>query len=234
MNIVDVLLLLVVAISVVFAIYRGFLASLLGVAACFLSLLCALTAGPKLADAMAQNQGITDLMSTYTDAGSLIGDASLASTPIIMLNGTMIDNILKTTSLPAALHDTLRQNIQTRAFDNQGLSTISAYISATIISVLLRAAAFLICFFLCFLALHILINLIDHVFYFPVLRHLNGVSSILMGLIRGAIVVSVLLIVFPLIRSAIPFESVQQQIDGSRLLPLLYREDLFLRVLSGH
>ena len=86
----------------------------------------------------------------------------------------MIDNILKTTSLPAALHDTLRQNIQTRAFDDQGLSTISAYISATIISVLLRAAAFLICFFLCFLALHILINLIDHVFYFPVLRHLNG------------------------------------------------------------
>lgn len=233
MNIIDVVLLLIIGVSVVFAIYRGFLASVLGVVACLISLLVALLTGPKLADALAQNQGLNTLLTTYTDASSLIGDASLSATPVVTLNDDMIETVLKTVSMPAILQDALRQNIRTQSFAEKGLYTVGAYVSATIVSFVPAIAAFLICFFLCFLLLHILINLVDHVFYFPVLKHLNGPASALMGLIRGAAVVCVLLIVIPLIRTALPFDLVQQQIDGSALIPLLYRESLLLRVIAG-
>ena len=216
MNIIDVFLLLIIGVSIVFAIYRGFLASLLGAAACVAALFIALYAGPKLADALGQNQGVTDLLTTYTDAGSMIGDASL-----------------RTLSLPPVVQDMLRQNVQRAAFEKRGIYNIGQYLSATIVSVLLRAVCFLVCFFLGFLALHILINLVDHVFYFPVLRHMNGPAAALMGAIRGIVIVYVILIIIPLVRTAIPFDMIQQYIDGSRFFPILYSEKLLLRVIGG-
>ncbi|MBQ9197864.1 MAG: CvpA family protein [Clostridia bacterium] len=233
MNIIDILLLLIIGISVIFAVYRGFLASLLGTAACLLSLVFALAAGPKLADVLAQNQGITELLATYTDADSLVGDATLARTPVMILNTDTLENILKTVSLPPVVQDALRSNVRSAAFSSRGLSSVSEYISATIISVLLSAGCFLMCFFACFLALHILINLVDHVFYFPVLRHLNGPASALMGLARGVLIVCAVLIVVPLIRTAIPFDIVQRYIEESRIFPILYSEKLLLRVIGA-
>ena len=232
MNIIDIALLLIVGISVIFAVYRGFLASLLATIACLLSLVAALYAGPKLAESLARNEGVNDLMITFTDAGSLIGDSQLANTPISMIGEGTLDNILNTLSLPDALSDLLRQNVRNEAFADRGLSTINAYISATIVSVMLRAACFLICFFLGFLVLHILINLIDHVFYFPVLKHLNGLASGVLGALRGAMIVYALLILFPMLRSAIPYEPVEQIIGQSRLLPLLFSNTLFQRVIG--
>ena len=233
MLIVDILLLAIAAISVVFAIYRGFLASLLGVAACAVSLFVALTFGPRLSEALSRNQGVTDLLSTYTDAKLLVGDVSLGATPVDYLAADTMESILKTVPLPDALTAALRQNIQNKAFADREIYSINGYISATIVSVILNSASFLACFFLCFLALHILINLIDHVFYFPVLRHMDGLAAAVMGLIRGALVLYVLAIVFPLARAAIPFEEVQLQIDASRFLPILYSEKLLLRVIAG-
>ena len=233
MNIIDIFLLLIIAISIVFAIYRGFLASLLGTLACFLSLVFALSAGPRLVSVLEQNQGVTDLLTTYTDADSLLGDATLARTPIMIINADTLENILKSLSLPPVMQDILRRNIQTSAFADRDMSTVSQYISATIVTELLGAACFLQCFIAGYLALHILNNLVDHVFYFPVLRHLNGPASALMGLVRGAVIVCAILIVIPLVRTAIPFDLVQQYIDGSRLFPLLYSEKLLLRVIGG-
>ena len=233
MNIIDIALLLIIGVSVIFAVYRGFLASLLGTAACLLSLALALMAGPKLAGALEQNQGVTDLLTTYTDAGSLIGDASLAQTPVIAISTDTLDNILKSVPLPAVVQDLLRQNIRENAFQSRGIYTVSQYLTTTIISVLLNVLSFLLCFFLFCLAFHILINLVGHVFYFPVLRHLDGLAAAFMGLVRGAVIVSVILILIPLVRTAIPFDLVQDYIDGSKLYPVLYNEKLLLQVIGG-
>ena len=232
MNIIDIVLLLIVGISVIFAVYRGFLAALLGTLACLISLVAALYAGPKLAETLSRNEGVTDLMITYTDASSLIGDYQLANTPINVIGNDTLENILRTISLPDAVGDLLRQNVRSAAFADRGLSTINAYISATIVSVMLRAACFLLCFFAGFLILHILINLIDHVFYFPVLKHLNGLSAGVLGALRGGMIVYALLILAPLLRAAFPYEPVEQAIGQSRLLSLLYSDTLFLRVIG--
>lgn len=233
MNMIDIALVLIVAISVAFAVYRGFLASALAVVACFVSLGVALLAGPTLANALRANQGITSLLITFTDADSLIGDSTLANTPVAALSPDTLENILKTVSLPPVVQQLLRGNIQTQAFSSQGIYMINAYVSATIVSVLLTAGSFLLCFFLSFLALHILINLVDHVFYFPVLRHLELPAAAVMGFIRGVIVVYILLIIVPLVRTVIPFDTVEEYISASRLLPLFHSESLLLRILAG-
>jgi len=233
MNIIDVLLLLVVFVSVIFAVYRGAVASLLGLAACLLSLMCALIAGPYLASALGGNQGVTSMLSTYTDAGSLVGDSSLASTAVQGMSEATIEAVLKSVHLPDSMESILRNTLSNSVFAAAGKRTVNEYVSATIVSVVLQAVSFVLCFLLCFLALHMLINLVDHVFYFPVLKHFDALAAGVFGLLRGVLVLYVLFLLVPLVRTVIPLDIVERYIGQSALAPLFASDGFFARVVTG-
>ena len=50
MNAIDIAILIIIAVSVLFAVYRGFLASLMGLAAALLSLGGAFVLGPRASE----------------------------------------------------------------------------------------------------------------------------------------------------------------------------------------
>jgi len=233
MNIIDFLLLGLLFASAAFAVYRGSVASLLGLAACLLSLLCAVIAGPRLAVLLGRNQGLTSLLTTYTDAGSLVGDAALASTAVEGMSDATMQAVIKSVHLPDAISDILRYNLSAAMFSSAGLHTVNEYVSATIVSVLLQAVSFVACFLLCFLALHMGINLIDHVFDFPVLRHFDGLLAALFGLLRGLLVLYVLFLLIPLIRTIIPVDIIDRYIGKSTLSPVFISDGFFARVITG-
>ena len=232
MNIIDLLLLAVIFISIALAVYRGFLASFLGLLACLASLLFAFLASPQLAKLLGNSQSVANLLATYTDAGSLIGDYSLSVIPVAALNTSILETVMKTVTLPPLIQDILRQNLLTNAFSGSA-STVNEYVTSTIVTVLLQAGSFMLCYFACFLALHVVINLVDHVFYFPVLRHFDWAMAAVMGLLRGIAVIWVLLLAVPVIRIVIPFDLLEQYLSQSKLLRLIDSDAFFLRVVSG-
>ena len=74
MNIVDYVVLGILALSVLFGFYRGFVSSVLNTGGCLLSFGLSFILYPKLASVI---QGDTELVRTlvhYTDASSRIGD----------------------------------------------------------------------------------------------------------------------------------------------------------------
>ncbi|MBQ7455266.1 MAG: hypothetical protein IJS53_02380, partial [Clostridia bacterium] len=121
MNIIDLLVLLVLAASALFALYRGAVASLLGLAACLVSFVFAFAAGPSLAAALGRNQGVTSLLTTYTDAGSLVGDHSLATTAVNGMSASTLEAVLKSVELPESIEGILRQNLAGAVFGAAGL-----------------------------------------------------------------------------------------------------------------
>lgn len=232
MNIIDLLLLAAIFISIALAVYRGFLASFLGLLACLASLLFAFLVSPQLARLLGNSQSIANLLATYTDAGSLIGDYSLSVIPVAALNDSILETVMKNVTLPPLIQDILYQNLMTNAFSGSAY-TVNEYVSATIVTVLLQAGSFMLCYFACFLALHALINLVDHVFYFPVLRHFDWAMAAVMGLLRGIAVVWVLLLLVPMVRIVIPFDLLETYLAQSKLLPLIGSDAFFLRVVNG-
>lgn len=232
MNIIDFILILLIFVSAAFALYRGFLASLMGLAACLLSYLFASLAGPALAEALGRNQGLTSLLATYTDAGSLIGDYSLSIIPAAAINESMLETVLKNITLPPLVQDILRQNLLTNALQGTAFS-VNDYVIVTIVTVLLRTGSFILCFFLGFLVLHTLISMTNHVFYFPVLQHFDLPLAALTGILRGIAVVRVLLLIVPIVRVAVPFDLVEQFLAQSRLIPLFGIDSFFLRIVRG-
>ena len=78
MNIVDYVIIGVVAISVLFGLYRGFVASVLNMGGGLISFLGSFALYPKLAAMIQNNQELQRTLLHYTDASSRIGDLELA------------------------------------------------------------------------------------------------------------------------------------------------------------
>lgn len=121
MNIMDLAILAVLFISVAFGFYRGSVSSLLGLAACLISVVVAFFAGPQLASLLSANRGVTEMLATYTDAGSLVGDYSLATTQVSGMSAALIQTVLKSVSLPDSIAAILQSNLSSAAFASAGM-----------------------------------------------------------------------------------------------------------------
>lgn len=74
MNIVDYVIIGIIGISVLFGLYRGFIASVLNMGCGLMSFLASFWVSPKLAAAVQSNQSFLNMLLHYTDASSRIGD----------------------------------------------------------------------------------------------------------------------------------------------------------------
>ena len=154
MNAIDIAILIIIAVSVLFAVYRGFLASLMGLAAALLSLGGAFVLGPRAASWLAANTGLPSIFATYMDVSSLVGDSSLASTAVQNISGTALDAVMKSVNIPECIETLLYSNLQNASFASVGLTTVNEYISATIVSAALQIGGFAQEFYVGVLAQH--------------------------------------------------------------------------------
>jgi len=233
MNIIDIVILVVLAISVVYGLYRGFLRTILSLACCLISVFVAFSLSPKLAAYVSSNPGISSMLATYTDAGVQVGDYDLAKTPVNQLSQGTISQILDNAALPQAISDILKNNLDHQVFTNTGLTTVNEYVSNTVVAVAVNILCFIACFALCYLILSLLMNLIHHVFKMPILKQLDWLAGGAFGLVRGAMMLYVIFLLIPLISTIIPLDSFKQLISESNLAPIFQSDGFFASVISG-
>lgn len=221
MNIVDLIILGIVLMSSAYGVYRGFIrtaGSLLGgVASIFISLGFA----PSLAAALGAKPLVSGALSNITDAVARVGDLNLGSEKIISLTQNIIDAVLKSVSLPEEVLQVLKGNIQSGAFGTSGVETVNDYVTATIVNVSVNILCFILVFAVSFMLINILINMLHHVFRFPVLRQMDGLAGALFGFGRGILIVIIVALVLPLVQTALPKDSIEPFLNGSRFLPII-------------
>ncbi len=235
MNIIDGVLLFVLAISVVYGFYHGFIQSAASLMGMGLSLLAALMFGPRLAAIVSGNQSVTGLLANYSDAVVRVGDYELASSPITNVSGggSMLDTILSSVALPQPIEHMLRDNILTRAFQGQGLATVNDYVSSTLIQAVIGILCFLACFAAAYLAWLLVISLIRHVFEFPILRQLDWLAGGLFGLARGAAICYLLVLLIPLIQVIVPDDRFTLYLQSSSIAGMFRNDGFFMRIIKG-
>lgn len=233
MNVVDYVILGVVAISVLFGLYRGFVASVLSMGGGLISFLSSFALYPKLAALIQNNQELQRTLLHYTDASSRIGDLELALTNVINLGRDGIDQVLQNVSLPAPLDSILRVNLENLVYGTQGaVTTVSDYVSQTI----LQSSINIICFLLCFLGLYIVLslglNLIRAVFRFPVLKQLDSLAGGVFGLLRGILLCLVVFTLIPLVQTMVPLDFITELLDESTLAPIFMNGNLITAIMN--
>ena len=228
MNIIDILILAVLAVSVIYGMHRGFISGVLSVAALIGAAALSFAMSPQLAAWLKGNRTLVDTLMYYTDAGSRVSSLDLSLMSVSQVTESALAQILSSAHLPAAFESAFITGISAAP----GSMTISELLSQTIVSVSISILSFLICFFVSYIVATFVIHLISYVFELPVLRHLDALIGGVFGLVRGVLLLFILFTLVPIVMAVVPIEPLQALIDGSQLAPL-FDSRLILAILNG-
>ena len=234
MNIVDLVILGILALSLLLGMYRGFVASVASMGGCLLSLGFSFWLTPKLAAWVQSNPQILNTLTSMTDAATRTRDVGLATTDVGTLTSGGIADILSRVNLPAPLNTLLKTNLERQAFAGSGVTQVGDYVSQTIVGAVLNVICFIVCFILLLIVIHFVINFLKAVFKFPVLKQLNAVAGGAFGLLRGALLCFVAFALLPLIQTMVPMDGIREMVEASTLAPLFNSGNLILAVMNGH
>ena len=233
MNIVDYVIIGIVAISVLFGLYRGFVSSVLSMGGGLLSFLASFALYPKLAALIQNNAELQRTLLHYTDASSRIGDLELALTNVVSLGREGIQKVLGNVNLPAPLDTILQVNLENLVYGTQGaVTTVSDYVSQTILQASINIICFLVCFIGMYIVLSLGMNLIRAIFRFPVLKQLDSLAGGVFGLLRGVLLCLAVFTLVPLVQTMLPMDLINDLIAESQLAPIFMNGNLITAIMN--
>lgn len=234
MNIVDYVIIGMVGVSVLYGLYRGFVASVLSMGGGLISFLSAFALYPKLAALIQNNEELQRTLLHYTDASSRIGDLELALTNVVNLGREGIAQVLSNVQLPAPLDSILQVNLENLVYGTQGAaSTVSDYVSQTILQSSINIICYVICFAVLYVVITAVLNLIRAVFRFPVLKQLDSLCGGVFGLLRGLLICLVIFTLVPLVETMIPLDMITELLEASTLAPVFMNGNLITAIMNG-
>ncbi len=232
MNVVDYAILAIIALSILWGFYRGFIQSVLSMGAVLLALVGSFLIYPQIANLIQNNQDLARSLIHYTDASSRLGNLELSVAQVGTLTSDAISTIMQNIQLPAPINTILQYNLEHQVFSKAGISTVAEYVNHTIVAVSIN----ILCFFLCFLALYvvlsILINMLRCVFRFPLLKQLDWLAGGVFGALRGVVFCYALFALVPLLMTVVPFEQFSELIDQSMLANVFNNGDLIMSIIN--
>lgn len=227
-NIVDWMILAVIAVSVIYGLHRGFINGVMSVAAFIGSALLAFSLCGDLAAWLQQNKTLVDTLIYYTDAGSRVSNLDLSLLPVSQVTESALAQILQNANLPAAFEEAFISGFTSAP----ATTNIAQLLSQTIVSVSLSILSFLICFFVAYVVCTFVLHLVGYVFELPVLRHLDSLVGGVFGLIRGVMMVFILFALVPIVLAVIPVDFISEMIAASQLAPY-FDSRIIMQILQG-
>ena len=232
MNPVDWVILGIIGISVLFGLYRGFIASVASMGGCLVSLAASFWLTPQVVEFVRNHTTLANTLGTYADAATRLKDSALSSLDVAGLTSESISSILSRASLPAPLDRLLQSNLESRVFTDIP-QKVGNYVTETIVSALMNVICFVLTFVVLLVLFHVIVNLLKAIFRFPVLKQLNALAGGAFGLLRGALLCFVLFALAPLLQTLIPVEGLGEMIQNSTLAPVFNSGNLILSIMNG-
>lgn len=232
-NVLDIVVIVILGLSVLAGLYRGFLVSVLNIAAFFLACVLAYVCHPMVAENIKQNQDIYPIMSTYAEGSEKINDVELARADIADVSFTQLNEIINRANLPIPVDTAIKNNIANESFEEEGVTRLGDYFNESIVNVAINIISFLIVFVVVRLALAVIIHGVNYAVKFPVLRQFDGILGAGFGFIRGFFMCFVVFAVVPLILLVISIEPITDLLDKSILASFFYKSNFLLGMIDG-
>ena len=235
MNPVDWVILGILGISILFGLYRGFIASVASMGGSLISLGLSFWLSPMVADFLRNHTSLSNTLMSYADAATRLKDSTLSALKVQGLSAESISSILSRASLPAPLDRLLQNNLEQQVYKTANMpQDVGHYVTQTIVSALMNVICFVVTFVVLLILFHLIINLLKAVFRFPILKQLNSLAGGAFGLLRGALLCFVLFALMPLLQTVIPVEGLGEMVRTSTLAPLFNSGNLILSIMNGH
>ena len=145
-----------------------------------------------LVTAIQQNEGLINFLQGLVSAADLFKTKALADLEVALASAADVDNAVAEIGIPL-ISNLFRENVLGQVFANDGLVKMSEYLTKTLLSSVLNVFSFIVMFALIYAAVLLLVNLLNNVFRFPLLKHLDWLLGGVFGLARGLVVAVLLL-----------------------------------------
>ncbi len=231
MNYIDLAIIVLLALSVLSGFHRGFLVSILSIAAFFVSWLAAYMFMPSVSGSIMGREDFVSQMLYYKEGAEKLGSVDLARTLVSQVDN--VNAIVSGADLPYPIDTLVHSNISGEAFLNEGLTTVGEYFNQTIVNVAVNVISFLAVFLLVMLILSFIIRGVDFVARLPVLHQFDRLLGAGFGLIRGILIIFLVFMLVPLILTVLPFPDVQNYIEDSAFGNFFYNSNFLLGLIPG-
>ena len=233
LNLLDITIIVILAFYLISGMYRGFITSLLTTIGFVGAWFGAQHFYPKVAQLALSNQTLMAVLNQYlepetffeshTKAVSTVSEVIAGGESAIQSAVASVSNKL------AVISKAFEANIRAQMFQRLGINTLADYLDQTIWQAVFNVLAFLLCFIALYVLVCLVVNLLDHVISFPVVRGFDWLLGGLFGLARGLVVVVLVLCLVPAIVQIVSPEFADSLRTGSVLYSYVMQMD-FLNV----
>ena len=233
LNVMDILILAIVAVSVIAGMFRGFLASGLHTAGFIGAWFVSKIYYSQLATAVLSNRALMGVLSNYLEPENFFPSLTVANMSVAdAITTGQLDSIAAHVGegIPF-IRDAFVQNVKTFAFNDLNIFTLRDYLDQTVWIGLFNVISFLLIFALSYAVIVLVVNLFSHVFNFPSLRWFDRLLRGVFGLVRGAVVALLAVTLMPMVLDMFMPDLMAQFEAQSKLLPFFTTFD-FMSVQS--
>ena len=233
LNLLDITIIVILAFYLISGMYRGFITSLLTTIGFVGAWFGAQHFYPKVAQLALSNQTLMAVLNQYlepetffeshTQAVSTVSEVIAGGESAIQSAVASVSNKL------AVISKAFEANIRAQMFQRLGINTLADYLDQTIWQAVFNVLAFLLCFIALYVLVCLVVNLLDHVISFPVVRGFDWLLGGIFGLARGLVVVVLVLCLVPAIVQIVSPEFADSLRTGSVLYSYVMQMD-FLNV----
>ena len=242
MNLLDVVIIAILAFYLISGMYRGSITSFLSTAGFVAAWYGAKQFFPTVANMALSNQTLMAVLNQYLEPESFFATHAQAMTTVAeVISGgeTAIQNAIASVSANlSVISRAFEANVRSQVFQNLGITTLADYLDQTIWQAIFNVAAFILCFIALYVLVSLVVNLLDHVIAFPLVRGFDWLLGGLLGLVRGLVICVLVLNLVPMLVQIVAPDFAQSLIGESVLMNFVTQADLLnvntlMRTLIG-
>lgn len=233
MNWVTLFLAVLICVTILEGIYRGFLHSVINLGIFFLSLFTSFLLYPVVSTAVKANDRIFNFLLYYTEGAEKIAEFKDSSLLIDSISPEQLQNIITASSLNEPFSTLIEQNISTSAFSAEGLMMIGEYYNMTIVCAVLNILSFLVLFVIAYIVFTFVLGIVNYTVKFPELKQYDRSSGALFGFLRGVLICFLIVTIVPVIFLLVPVGQISDYFNTSSLGMFFYQNNFFLHLISG-
>ena len=230
MNIIDIIILVVRAVSGVAGMYKGVIASGLATAGLAGAWFGAQALYERVANYALSNKTLMAVLNQYLEPETFFASSAQASANVadVVAGGeTAIAEAVNAVSGKfSMIADAFEKNVRGQVFSNLGITSLTDYLDQTIWMAVFQVLAFVLTFLVLYWAATLLVNLLNHVFRFHVLRGFDWLLGGAFGLVRGLVIVVLVLSILPMVTSMVVPDLADTLRAESTLWPFVGQIDL--------
>lgn len=233
MNVLDFIILAVLAIFVLSGIHKGFVYTSVSILFYVICMAFALIMMPMISDLVESNETVFNAMLYYTEGSENIYDVEYSKKDIAEISNAELAVIYAQSKVAFPMDERIAANVEDAAFDQRGIHSLGDYFNQTMVIVTINIAVFLILFAALRIVLGFIIGWFNYAYPLPLLKKLEIPAAAGVGFIRGILAVFLIFMICPVVLTVLPFDVVSELVENSKLAHFFYYSNFILKMIPG-